>query len=560
MNITISKNIDLKQTVVSIAVIIIAYQIGRNLLVINSIAFSTLIKACVKIGVLVLLLSIVIQWMNSPRGIKIGYTWNLFDFKKLTLNQIVLTIVYILLFCLPASVLIVNYSYVEFIGISILFLSSIGFLIIGLLKPELGPVSFLFAFPFLAFTEARLSADWGFWIIQEENQNVLTRTIFSLSYSEFVILFFTIGIVINLIFIKKHQFTLPKYFALPFMSILLWCLISVIISDNVQLGILGYLRRWILPISIFIATLIGMEGVKYVKYVKWLSVGFTFLLLMVIVFTIQHAVFYGEHQLIGSGERAKIWSVIYGQVSPWIILCIPIIVSIFVSKEYPAIIRFSTLFVIFLVFIMILWEFQRSVLVTLPIMCAIYYIVTGGKRIWKFILFITILGFLGRFFLNQILEIVYLLRPSFLDVNPWTIATNMDRWYLWNVGIDIIKNNPLFGVGHGVFETLKIGYWLPESSLHVFIMDLAVDSGIATAVFYMIMISSLLFKSIKHFYKGSNYRHDQYFMFWVISFFGFCFIHHLFHSNWNWGYGVVVFCIMGVLVGSIEKSGKLSTR
>ena len=97
---------------------------------------------------------------------------------------------------------------------------------------------------------------------------------------------------------------------------------------------------------------------------------------------------------------------------------------------------------------------------------------------------------------------------------------------------------------------LNVGLNTPEASSHNMLLEIAIESGIIAAVFFLIIYLYPLVSSILGLERDGN-NNAEYFdpKPWIISLSGF-FVYLLFAASWVWGYGVVVMSMLAVIVST----------
>jgi putative inorganic carbon (HCO3(-)) transporter len=95
--------------------------------------------------------------------------------------------------------------------------------------------------------------------------------------------------------------------------------------------------------------------------------------------------------------------------------------------------------------------------------------------------------------------IVVVARPaSLVDRLTLTDASSVDRYYMWQAGIDMIRDKPVFGQGPGMILRKYPSYRWPEAPnaqaphLHNNLLQLAAERGIPCALFWLWWMASAL--------------------------------------------------------------------
>ncbi|MFQ5685622.1 MAG: O-antigen ligase family protein [Candidatus Scalindua sp.] len=431
------------------------------------------------------------------------------------------------------------------VGQVILFGSMLFMLSIGMFKPELGPVAFFPLYPFLMFAEARIYG-WS-WLVRDR-PNVsewLKATFFMLENINVVMLSFAIGFIFFLIRygdqIRKTM--LDK----PIIIFLLWTLISVITANDPVEGLRVYFIKWIFPITIYYATFFT---VKRINGIREIQVALVTLLFLSCLLTIQNAVL--SEGNTATEERAMVISVIGRQTGPLIVLILPLAVSLLYDKTSSIYIRILSLFAIILSFIMVVWEMQRIVFLCGGFMIFLAFLLYPQRRKW-YVIFYAIVGIIIFISFERIIMLVEFLRPSLLHENPLAISQNLDRVYLWEKALEIIKDNPFLGIGPGGFLLLQIGYYTPEVSSHNIFLEVALESGIVAAVLFATIYFVPIIKYLVSIIKNNSLEFEQDLRPWIISLMSYC-LFLMTSTSWEWGYGIMIFCMLAVVVGTMRKA------
>jgi len=160
----------------------------------------------------------------------------------------------------------------------------------------------------------------------------------------------------------------------------------------------------------------------------------------------------------------------------------------------------------------------------------------------------SIILFVVTFLREKIVALITFTRPEFLLDNPFSLVSNLDRLYLYEHGWDLVKNNPVFGIGPGGFKLLNIGLYTPETAAHNFFLDIIIESGFVVGVLLFIIMIIPLYKSMKIVLMNPDKIHypDDIRPF-ILSLLLFN-VHLLTHSSWQYGEQIGVFCIIAVLL------------
>ena len=496
-----------------------------------------------------IIIVILIALWNPPQQISLSGRPKFPQFKNILPKGTMLFLIpFGILLGLITSWTVFHYELFNIVGQAIVFGAMIAMLVIGLIKPELGPAVFFILYTFMMFSESRVFA-WG-WLT-EVIQNIpewLETTLFKLCNIDITMLVFTIGF---LLFLIRHSKQIGKTMLdKPIMIFLIWTAISVITANDPLEGLRSYLIRWIFPVVMYYATILAMKRPNGIREIK---IALMVLLFLSCLLSIQNAALYKEQIAFETTDRAKIWTVIGGQMGPWTVLILPLTVSLLFDKRESIYIRALSILTIILSLIMAVWEMQRTVVLGFFIMLVLHAILYHNKR-WRFLILYIVLGTVVFLSFEKIRSVIEILRPSVSYGNPFAPSANLDRLYLWEKGLEIVKDNPVWGIGPGGFALLKIGLHAPEVSSHIMFLDIAIESGIIASIIYAAILFIPIFKFAVFFYKDTYRIYKCDLRSWIISLIVFCFLHHMFHANWDWGYGLAVFCMLGVVVGTMRNA------
>ncbi len=545
---------NIRPVMLLLAISFLAYQIGKIVPGMHTLSLGTWMRMAFFVIPGIVLVILVALWSPS------GQIMRLERPKLPTIKDILSK--GNLMFLLPMYVLcgvvtfwlIMHFPIHTLVGQAIVFGSMFSMLVLGMIKPELGPAVFFILYPFQMFVEARLYAwSWLGWMIQNIPE-WLQMTLFGLENISIVLLMFTIGFLY--FFISNAKQIGKTMLDKPIILLLIWTLVSVATANDHLVALRLYLVKWIFPVGIYYATFLAIKRTNGIREIK---LALMVLLFLSCLLSIQHAALTKE-VILSTGERAKIWTIIAGQMGPWSVIILPLTCSFLFDRKEAVYVRIFSVFTIILSLVMVVWEMQRVVVLDFALMLALSFILYHRKWRWHLILYAT-LGLIGFFSFDKIITLIEYTRPSLLLGNPFASSVNLDRLYLFEQGWDIVKHNPFLGIGPGGFKLLYIGLNSPEVSSHNMFLEVALESGVVASVLFTTIMFVPIVKFARSFIKGTyrNYEHDL--RPWIISLVAFCFVHHMLHSNWSWGYGVAIFCMLGVVVGTMSKveSKELST-
>jgi O-antigen ligase len=97
------------------------------------------------------------------------------------------------------------------------------------------------------------------------------------------------------------------------------------------------------------------------------------------------------------------------------------------------------------------------------------------------------------------LAVVLLLRPApVVDRLTWSDASSRDRYYMWQAGIDMVLDKPVFGQGPGMILKTYPGYRWPQAlslrapHLHNNALQLAAERGLPCLALWLWLVAALL--------------------------------------------------------------------
>lgn len=543
------------------ALVLLAYKIGGIVPGLITISLGTWMNRAFALAPYIALVFIISMW--NPSGDRLYFNIRMpfmtnrsFSTKYLLLISAVSLVIGLIMLWLVA-----NYQSWVIVGLFIFLGSAITMLVLGSLRPDLGPIVFFAVYPFLWFAEGRLNASL-YWLLKETT-NIpvwLQNFINDWRNIHIVMVMFAIGFLFYIVknFNKLERTVLD----IPIVLLLIWTFISVITANDPSRAINFYFWRWVFPIVFFYATYISIRNENGIRNIK---IAFIALLFFMCLLDIQNAsrmgvsVYTQETVQFTGEERAFSWTIIAYQAGPWIILILPFALSLLFERKEKVLLRIFSLFSIAVASLMIIWEMQRAVILALGVLAILWLIIY--RHSWKKqLLMYSSIILLGVIFLKEkFIEIISVTRPEFLYDNPFAMASNLDRMYLIEHGWNIVKNNPVFGIGPGGFKLLGIGLVQPEVAAHNLFLDIIIESGFFTAIFFMAIMIIPLYKSIKMGLLNPDKKLYPYDLRpFIISLLIFN-VHLLTHSSWQYGEQIGVFCIIAVVTGAIQLDKKDST-
>ena len=152
-----------------------------------------------------------------------------------------------------------------------------------------------------------------------------------------------------------------------------------------------------------------------------------------------------------SPDRARV-SVITGNIETstnFFVVSFPIILGALLLKNKTNT-KNSQLFLIFFLTLGLVLMMSRSAILGILLSTGIIFFVLKRKLFYRLLIFIALVMLLFIFYqpLNEILTL-------FLRIESGMSA----RDYLWRMSIDMIKDNPIFGIGPGVYKYEMINYF-----------------------------------------------------------------------------------------------------
>ena len=536
------------------SLVLLAFKIGEIVPGLITISLGTWMNRAFILAPYIALVFIISMW--NPSGDRLHFNLRLPSMtnRSLPIKYLILVFITSLFAGLIMLWLVGNYQSWEIVGLFIFLGSAITMLVLGSLKPGLGPIVFFAVYPFLWFAEGRLNASL-YWLLKETT-NIpvwLQNFINDWRNVHIVMAVFAIGFLFYIVknFNKLERTVLD----IPIVLLLIWTFISVITANDPSRAINFYFWRWVFPTVFFYATYISMRNEKGMINIR---IAFIALLFFMCLLDIQNASrlgasIYTQEAIEFTGEkRAFSWTIIAYQAGPWIVLLLPFALSLLFDQKEKVLIRIFSLFSIAVASVLIIWEMQRTVILSLGVLAVlglIFYYHTWKKQL---LVYCSIILFGVIFLKEKIIEMITLTRPEFLQDNPFTMASNLDRIYLIEHGWNIVKNNPVFGIGPGGFKLLGIGLYTPESAAHNIFLDIIIESGFFACVLFMAIMIIPVYKSIKMSLLNPDKKLYPYDVRpFVISLLIFN-VHLLTHSSWQYGEQIGVFCIIAVLLFAIQ--------
>ena len=536
------------------ALVLLAYKIGEIVPGLITISLGTWMNRVFTLAPYIALVFIISMW--NPSGDRLHFNLRLPSITNrssstkclLLLSTISLVIGFIMLW------LLMNFASFMIIGYFVLFGSAISILVIGATKPALGPVIFFAAYPFLWFTERRTNSSLYYLLHNLPNKPAwLQSIVFDMHSIHIVMLMFAIGF---LFFYIRHLKPIRKTMLdIPIVLLLIWTFLSVITSNDRSVALNAYFLTWIFPVTFYYATLIATNRKGGIREIK---VALVALLFFACMFDIQNLLITGESawseelsiKSFGEG-RAMVWTIVAYQIGPWIVIIFPLAFSLLFDQKERFHIRLFSFLAITIGFLMSVWEMQRAVIVALVVMVVLAFMLYHRSRLRQLLIY-AILGIVAVLLFDELIGLLQLVRPSIIQSSIFAESNYLDRKYLIEQGWDLIKNNPVFGIGPGAFKFLHIGFYAPEVSSHNMFIETALESGVIALFLLLIVLLLPVSNAVLSFIGEKHIENDADLRPWIISLSAF-YVYLMTHEVWSNGEGAVVFCMLGVLVGLIKK-------
>ena len=431
----------------------------------------------------------------------------------------------------------------------------------GAKNPFIAIIGFFITYSFLWFIEGRLNTSFYWLSLKFSNVPEWIHVLINHWINiHFVMMMIAIGFIFFLInkdYIKKTPLDIP------ILCFLLLTFISVILSDDNLVAFYTYFTRWIFPIMFYYAAFFTIKNNSDTRLLK---IALSILLLLAGLLSIQNALVTGhspwsqvEMTLSGAGQflhggRGKFILVGY-QLGPWIALVLPLTMSLLLNRKETIMVRFLAMMGLAIALVFIGMEMQRVVMLSIILMIILTFLIYPKSRKLQLMSY-TVLAVIGGLFLqDQLVALINISRPGFLEQNPIALSTMIDRFFLVEKGWEIVRNNPLFGIGPGGFSLLNIGlFGLVEPSTHNIILETALESGIIPSILLTLMILYTVYLAANCVF---NSKDKSYYIIdirpWTISLVVY-FVYLQFHDILIYGQGMLMFLTIGIIVGTVKKA------
>jgi O-antigen ligase len=535
----------LKPFLLMLAVAFLAYRVGKTAPNIMTISLGTWMEMTFYIAPALLVLILIALWNPSQQSLsfnrlKVPSASMILTGKFLLYSVVILFISALaVLWIIAENPTYIMVGHVVFIG------SLVAMFFIGAMKPELGPIVFFTIYPFLWFAEGRLNSSL-YWFLKdvpylpEWVQSILIDS----NNIHIVMLMFMIGFLFFIINnLKSVEKTVLDNLILLFLG---WVFLSVVTANDRLVALEYFFKKWLFPISFYYATLFTIRRKNGIREIM---IALVALLLFSCLLNIQNAVLTDKFAAIQLGkERAMIWTIIAYQMGPWTLLILPLSLTLFFDRKEETYVRLFSFFSIILALTMAFWEMQRAIIVGLGFMLVLSFIFYPHRRRRIFVM-LGILGIVMLLSFTKLIELVNLMRPSLLQGNPFGTESSLDRLYLWEQSWNIIKNNPILGIGPGGFKALQIGLYFPETNSHNMFIELALESGILASILLSIILFYPIIRGARSFFDEKYITHGKDLKPLIISLVGY-YLYIMLGVTWHYGESAAAFCMFGVLIGA----------
>ena len=159
------------------------------------------------------------------------------------------------------------------------------------------------------------------------------------------------------------------------------------------------------------------------------------------------------------------------------------------SKNKKEKIKKYILLLIFIINIFI--TFSRGAIFTVGLLIA-YMLFEKYKNNPKIIIYV-IIGLLTLIFISSNMKVVNFLEAFVVRSDNF----DSNRFNLWDYGLKIIKENPIFGVGYYTGLDIAISNNFPNTQFHNFFIDTTVATGLIGTIFLFFIVVSCLIRCMK---------------------------------------------------------------
>ena len=344
---------------------------------------------------------------------------------------------------------------------------------------------------------------------------------------------------------RRHEISVPqsiRQYGWAYLVMLLCVLPSAFISDDILVTTKYFFNIWVWKVLIIVPILLCIKSSR--KLYTILSVFFVYMGIDALSAFVQYLLGYN----VGPGGRAG--GVIHGSMmglAMLLTLAFPLALIVAYDKRFPSYVRISAVFSLFGMLLGMWgnqsrgsWLFNgiNGVLITLR------YCFVNIRYI--LVLFVTVVGIGYAFTSNQ--SYMERLESTF---NITTDGSNLGRIYVWESDKQMILDNPIIGVGPGLWgKKYAEQYQLKEETQnlghsHNNMLQIASESGILGLIGFLGFSIFVICKSLKNYIRTRN----PYDLSILVGFISYLFLFGFVDYTWGNSSGIRIFWIvMGIMI------------
>ena len=344
---------------------------------------------------------------------------------------------------------------------------------------------------------------------------------------------------------RRHEISVPqliRQYGWAYLVMLLCVLPSAFISDDILVTTKYFFNIWVWKVLIIVPILLCIKSSR--KLYTILSVFFVYMGIDALSAFVQYLLGYN----VGPGGRAG--GVIHGSMmglAMLLTLAFPLALIVAYDKRFPSYVRISAVFSLFGMLLGMWgnqsrgsWLFNgiNGVLITLR------YCFVNIRYI--LVLFVTVVGIGYAFTSNQ--SYMERLESTF---NITTDGSNLGRIYVWESDKQMILDNPIIGVGPGLWGKKYVEqYQLKEETQnlghsHNNMLQIASESGILGLIGFLGFSIFIICKSLKNYIRKRN----TYDLLILVGFISYLFLFGSVDYTWGNSSGIRIFWIvMGIMI------------
>lgn len=272
--------------------------------------------------------------------------------------------------------------------------------------------------------------------------------------------FYVIAILLSIFYIWKHRHDLyvPSYvkkYSKTFALMLLLLLPSVVLTNNIAVGLPEFINVWLWRIPVFFVIALCIRDKKTL---------FTMLAVFFVDFGIDNLVAFYQHV---SGMTDRGWG--FGSsvltISGLMVMLVPIFCVILLDSAFPSYVKASALWALGCVGFGMYGNQSRGSWLFNMIMVPIVSLPYILKRFGCVVAVLLVLGGVVWGFSTQP---QYVARFESIT-NTTTDGSNLGRFDVWTSSINMFKDHPVTGVGIGQWRTIyEASYRLPTENQHLY--------------------------------------------------------------------------------------------